>query len=138
MSTSWHEEIERAYAELERSQEAIAQVQRDMSERTVTVTAPSRALTVVVDAQGNLTDLTFPTRAYRSMAGPELAALLIETIAQARRRANDELAEMFSAVLPQGTPIVDMLNGTADLDEMISDAVRLVRDQPGAPGTGRG
>ncbi|PZG14115.1 hypothetical protein C1I95_22405 [Micromonospora craterilacus] len=138
MSTSWHEEIERAYAELERSQEAIAQVQRDMSDRRVTVTAPNRALVVVVDASGTVVDITFPTRAYRSMAGPELGALLIETIAEARQRATDELASMFSALLPDSMPIADLINGTTDIDQMINEGMRLIRDQPGPPSTGRG
>ncbi|GGM63412.1 YbaB/EbfC family nucleoid-associated protein [Dactylosporangium sucinum] len=137
MSTSWHEEIERAYAELEQSQQAIAQVQHDMAGRTITATSKNRTVSVVVDAQGEVLDVKFPTRAYRSMPTPELSALLVETIGQARRQATAELASMFSAVLPQATPIADMLNGTADIDEMMREVMRQMPDMPGAPSPDR-
>ncbi|MFI2710481.1 YbaB/EbfC family nucleoid-associated protein [Micromonospora sp. NPDC018662] len=138
MSTAWHDEIERAYTELEQSQQAIAQVQHDMAGRTTTVRSKNRALSVVVDAQGEVVEIKFHSRGYRSMPAPELSALLVETIAEARRQAIAEVASMFSAVLPPSMPIMDMLSGTADIDEMISEAMRQIPDLPGTPGAERG
>lgn len=137
MSTSWHEEIERAYAELDESQQAIAQVQHDMTGKQITVTSKNRAVTVVTDAQGEVIDIKFNSRAYRSMPAAELSALLVETIGEARRQALAELASMFSAVLPQSTPILDMLNGTVDMDEMLREAMRQIPDLPGTTGAER-
>ncbi|MET7424481.1 YbaB/EbfC family nucleoid-associated protein [Dactylosporangium sp. NPDC005555] len=137
MSTSWHEEIERAYAELDESQQAIAQVQHDMTGKQITVTSKNRAITVVTDAQGEVIDIKFNSRAYRSMPAAELSALLVETIGEARRQSLAELASMFSAVLPQSTPILDMLNGTVDMDEMLREAMRQIPDLPGTPGAER-
>ncbi|PTA45178.1 YbaB/EbfC family nucleoid-associated protein [Micromonospora sp. RP3T] len=137
MSGSWHDEIDRAYTELEESQQAITRVQHDMADRRITVRSRNRALSVVVDAQGEVVDITFHSRGYRSMPPRELSELLVETIAEARRQAVAEVASMFSAVLPSSLPIMDMINGTADIDEMISQALRQVPDLPGAPGAER-
>lgn len=137
MSTSWHEEIERAYAELDESQQAIAQVQHDMTGKRITVTSKNRAITVVTDAQGEVTDIKFNSRGYRSMPTAELSALLVETVGEARRQALAELASMFSAVLPQSTPILDLLNGTVDIDEMVREAMRQIPDLPGTTGAER-
>src|SRR5258707_6036192 len=100
MSTSWQEDIERAYTELEHSQQALRQVRTDVAGRTVTVKSKNRAVSVVVDAQGEVLDVKFHSRAYRSMPAGELSALLVETIGQARKQAMAELATIFSAVLP--------------------------------------
>jgi len=126
MSTSWQDDLERAYTELERSQQAISQVQADLVGRRATVKSKNRMVSVVVDAQGAVVDLTFHSRAYRAMPAAELSALLVETIGQAREQAMAELASMFSAVLPSAVPVADMLSGTADIEKMMSDMMRQV------------
>jgi DNA-binding protein YbaB len=137
MSGSWHDEIARAYADLEQSQQAITQAQHDLAGRRTTVRSRNRALSVVVDAQGDVVDITFHSRGYRSMPAAELSALLVETISEARRQAIAEVASVFSTILPEAVPIMDMINGTADIDEMISQAMRQVPDLPGTPGAER-
>jgi DNA-binding protein YbaB len=129
------EEIERAHAEFEATQRAIGEIQHDMVGRRVTATSANRAVSVSCDLQGDVVDITFHTRGFRTMAGPELAALLVTTIGEAKRLALAEVATMFSSVLPDATPVFEMLNGTADFDEMMRAAIRHLNEapEPGGP-----
>ena len=135
---SWQEDLERAHTELERSQQALREVQADLAGRTVVVKSKNRAVSVIVDAHGEVLDVKFHSRAYRSMSAAELGALLVETIGQARKQAMAELASRFSAVLPPAMPIADMLTGTADFDEMMREISRQVSTDLGKPSAERG
>jgi len=129
-----HDEIEKLQAELERSQRAIEAIRLDMTAERSTVTSKNRAISVTVDSQGELVEIKFLTRSYRLMPSAELAALLVETIATARREALAKMAALFEAVLPDNIPVLDMINGTLDIDEMMREAVGMAGEWPGKPG----
>src|SRR5262245_11306885 len=124
MSSPLHEEIERAQAELERSHQAITEIQQQMAGTATTVTSKNRAISVTVDSQGELVAIKFLTRSYRLMPSAELGTLLVNTIGEARKQALAQMASLFQAVLPAGAPILDMINGTVDFDEMMREAIR--------------
>ena len=65
------------------------------------------------------------------MPAAELSALLVQTVGEARQEAVAELASMYAAVLPSALPIMEMMNGSVDIDEMMSEALRQVPDRPG-------
>ncbi|MGW4462617.1 YbaB/EbfC family nucleoid-associated protein [Micromonospora sp. NBC_01796] len=128
MSSPLHNQIEQAYAELERSQAALAGVQEELAGAQTTVTSKNRAITVTVDSRGDLVDIKFLTRSYRTMPSAELATLLIETIAEARTKAQAAVAATFQSVLPTGMSALDMINGTVDFEEMMREAIRIANE----------
>lgn len=128
MSSPLHNQIEQAYAELERSQAALAGVQEELDGAQTTVTSKNRAITVTVNSRGDLVDIKFLTRSYRTMPSPELATLLIDTIAEARTKAQAAVAATFQSVLPAGMSALDMINGTVDFDAMMREAIRMANE----------
>ncbi|MEO3742080.1 YbaB/EbfC family nucleoid-associated protein [Plantactinospora sp. B5E13] len=137
MTSPLHDRIEQAYAEFERQKQAITEVRRELSTAQTTVTAKNRALTVTVDGRGDLVEIRFPTNSYRTMAPAELANLLMETVKTARDQARGRTANAFQTLLPTGLPLLDMLNGTADFDDLMRETVRVVTEPfPSAGGEG--
>ncbi|MFI7024257.1 YbaB/EbfC family nucleoid-associated protein [Micromonospora sp. NPDC049900] len=127
------DQIEQAYAELAASQAAIADVQSRLDGSETSVTSKNRVITVTVNSRGDLVDIRFLSRSYRSMPSAELATLLVDTVGAARQQAQAAVAAAFAAVLPPGMPVLDMINGEADFESMMRDAIRLVNDPwPGA------
>ncbi|MFK3979269.1 YbaB/EbfC family nucleoid-associated protein [Micromonospora sp. NPDC050397] len=138
MSSPLHNQIEQAYAELERSQAALAGVQEELDGAETTVTSKNRAITVTVNSRGDLVDIKFLTRSYRTMPAAELATLLIDTIAEARAKAQAAVAATFQSVLPAGMSALDMINGTVDFDSMMREAIRMANEPfPGEEATDR-
>ncbi|RKR86736.1 YbaB/EbfC DNA-binding family protein [Micromonospora pisi] len=133
MSSPLQNRIEQAFAEFEQQKIAISGIERKIEAAKTTVTAKNRAVTVTVDGRGDLVEVKFPTNAYRTMPPAELGSLLVETTKAAREQAREGAAELFQTILPAGMPILDMLNGSVDFDEMMSEAMRAANEPfPGA------
>jgi DNA-binding protein YbaB len=116
-------QLEQAYTELERGRAAIEAIHRDLATAETERTSRNRALTITVDSRGAVTRIKFNNNTYRTMAGAELAQLLVDTIALAREEAVARTAERFRSVLPAGTPLQGMLAGKVDLDGMVRAAM---------------
>ena len=106
MTSAFHDQIEQHYEQLRRKQAEMAEVQQRLASVQATATSKNRAITVVVDSRGELVDIQFRTRAYRSMAAKELSQMLRDTIAAARNDAKAALMDQFAKVLPD-MPIRD-------------------------------
>jgi DNA-binding protein YbaB len=116
--------IEQRLAEFERRRSALADVQTEVNQTRATVESKSRAIAVTVDSRGELVDITFRGNGFRSMAGPELAQLIVETVRTARSEVMDTVAAMFGPALPPGLPLREMMNGKVNFDTMMRDAAR--------------
>ncbi|NMO55375.1 YbaB/EbfC family DNA-binding protein [Actinoplanes sp. TBRC 11911] len=139
MSSPMHDRIEQAYAEFEKKKEAIAGFENAIGTAHTTVTSKNRELNVTVDGRGDLTEIKFPTNAYRSMAPAELANLLVDTVRSAREKARAEAANMLESLLPARAPILSMLNNPGGFDQMMREAVRIVSEPfPGSKPTADG
>ncbi|GAA4545205.1 YbaB/EbfC family nucleoid-associated protein [Amycolatopsis samaneae] len=129
MTSSYDERIGDLLADYRRQRDELAETRRKIEEISVTATAPGRAVTVTVGAQGEISELGFPTPAYRRMAPAELATVLLTTIADARRRAT---AEMEAVLKPHVPPeFRDLAAGVVpEHPPMTEDVRRLVEDDP--------
>jgi DNA-binding protein YbaB len=131
-----HNRLEEMMAELERHKAAIGELQDGLASSETSVTSKSRAITVTVDGQGELTGIRFVTNSYRSMAPAELAALIVETVREAREKSKVHAVQLFSQVMPSGVPIMEMLNGPVDFDTAMADIQQAFReaesDRPGS------
>jgi YbaB/EbfC DNA-binding family len=123
MSTPMNNDIERAYAQFEASKRAIGELRGQLRGGTTTATSRNRALTVTVDGHGELSEIKFLTRSYRIMPSIELAALLVETIGEARRLSLAKATEAFQAVLPAGLPLAELVGGDLDIGQLMDGMI---------------
>jgi DNA-binding protein YbaB len=93
---------------------AMLDTQRRLREITATAVAPKRTVTVVAGCQGEVTELSFPTQAYRSMAPAELAAVIKGTIAKARAEVMRQVSDLMGPVLPEGMSFAELTSAGMD------------------------
>ncbi|HWB37736.1 MAG TPA: YbaB/EbfC family nucleoid-associated protein [Rugosimonospora sp.] len=121
MSTPMHDEVERIQAEYEERKRAIAGLQQSLGSQATTVQSKNRELSVTMDANGQVTEVKFLSGRYRSMSGAELGALVVDTIRQARRQCLESVAAAYRTVLPAGLPLMDVLNGSTDIERLMDE-----------------
>lgn len=119
MDSDFTNELGELFESLRQQQAVMAEAQVKVREVSATVTARKRALTVTVDAQGNVTELSFPTEAYRKMAPRELAALIQETFVKARQDVARQVAELMAPFIPDGVSLEDIAKGEMDWDSIV-------------------
>jgi DNA-binding protein YbaB len=124
--------------EFHQQREAMLAAQRKLRSVSGTATAPKRAVKVTVGCQGEITELSFPTQAYRTMAPAELAAAVTETIATARAKAMHAMSELMAPLLPAGVSARDAAAGKVDLASFVPDGLPRSLDEllGGAPASG--
>ncbi|OLR92311.1 hypothetical protein BJP25_22945 [Actinokineospora bangkokensis] len=93
--------------------------QRRLGEVAATATSPRRVVSVTVGGQGQVTDVSFPTGAYKRMAPAELASAILSTIAEARDKALDEAADLLAPMLPPGLDARQVMRGQADIGAVL-------------------
>ncbi|GAA1027924.1 MULTISPECIES: YbaB/EbfC family nucleoid-associated protein [Amycolatopsis] len=111
-------ELESLFASLREQQAAMVEARRSALAISATATGPKRALTVTVDARGEVTELAFPTEAYRTMAPRELAALIQDTIGKARADVAKQMSEVMAPFVPEGLSFDDLMKGKTDWEAM--------------------
>ena len=121
MSTPYDQGIEDLLALYRKQREEAAETRRRINEVTGTGTAPRQSVKVTARANGEITEIEFPTGAYRRMAPKELSEALLTALAQAREKALEQVAELTALGLPPGVGVGDLLQGTADPGVLLSD-----------------
>jgi len=138
MTSAWEARIEQGMAEVRRYQEDLARMQRSLLERSASVTTADRAITVVVGAQGDLTDIEFHGAAYRSMAGTDLAKAIVGAYQQARQKMAAETDQVVRSFVERGTGIRDTMVGDNPLEELLGPIRRAARAAGGLDADPRG
>ncbi|ONI83110.1 hypothetical protein ALI144C_16520 [Actinosynnema sp. ALI-1.44] len=117
--------VEMLRDEYERQVTNLAEMQKRISEVSATAVSPRRELSVTVGPQGVLTELNFLSTAYRRLAKNELSALVMKTIADARAKLNDQLAEIMTPMMPPGLDLKAALEGKVSAKDLAPDESRL-------------
>lgn len=107
-------------ADYQRQCESLAQVQRKIDETVGTAVAPRQAAKVTVDASGAVTELEFPTGAYKNMAPKELADMLLAVLKEAHENAVRAVTGIVGEQQSDGESIADMLGGQEDFKNWLS------------------
>jgi hypothetical protein len=94
-------------AEFERQRVALAELQREMQNLSETSTSPRREVSVTVGQNGVLTDIQFPSSAFRRMTPGELSSVL--------------MAKMLQPHLSDGADADDLVRGTAKSEAYMPD-----------------
>jgi len=135
MADQLNNEVERAFAELQRGRAAAAEMEKNLAERSTTVTTKRREVSVTVDSRGALTEIRFPTPAFRSMAPVELGKLIVESVGKAREQALSEIMSSFEDAFPGDQPFLDLVTGVAGgrgtfrLDQMVADVMGMSHEE---------
>jgi DNA-binding protein YbaB len=87
-----------------------------------TVIPKSRVVSVTVDGGGEIVEIKFPTKAYRTMASAEFAQVLMDAVGEARALAREAATAELQALLPAGMPVLDALTRPVDIDELFERA----------------
>ncbi|SDT10258.1 YbaB/EbfC family nucleoid-associated protein [Actinoplanes derwentensis] len=106
--------VERLFAEYERQRGAMADMQRRMSEISVTVTSPRREVSVTVGQNGVLTGIDFPSGAHKRLTTADLTRLVMAAYTEAKEKALDQAAELLAPSLPAGIDARGLVRGSTD------------------------
>jgi hypothetical protein len=130
MSDPYAAEYERLYADYQQRYQRIVETQRRLREISCTATSPRKSVSVTVGHGGVVTDVSFPTSAYKQLPPAELASVVLETITAARELATAEAATIVAPSVPEGVNVHALLSGSMDLQSLlpkdpdVSDATR--------------
>ncbi len=128
MTAPMYDRVEAAMRELREQQRRLQEVQNQLASEGVSVTSRDHMVTVTLDARGEVSGITFHSTKFRRMAPAELGSVITQTIRQARQRAMEQVIAAYQDFLPSPIDLRKVLNGDFDLDQMISDAVRMASE----------
>ena len=119
MSAPLEQQLDEAMSHYRDQRAGALDYQRRLGEVAATATSPRRVVTVTVGGQGQVTDISFPTGAYKRMAPAELAAAIMSTLDEARDKALDQAADLLAPMLPPGLDARSVMRGTADIGAVL-------------------
>jgi DNA-binding protein YbaB len=131
MSSPFASRLEELAASYERARSDVRQTQDQLRTITATVKSDKGLLTVTVGAQGQITELRFNSRAYRSMSPGALATVLTETIEKARLAVTTRVGEIVGGSLPAGLSFDAVREGAVDWDAVLPQPTQSLDDLAG-------
>lgn len=140
--SGYEQEIEQLLADYRKEREEADENRRRINAVTGTATSRRREVKVTVSARGEVTEVDFPTSAFRRMTPKELGELILTTIAEARAQALEQVDQLPFAKGLFGLKPSEMLTGDLDMDSLLPNdphTSELVRDylEHGFTGEGR-
>jgi DNA-binding protein YbaB len=115
----WH--VEQIAAEYSQQRTNAIEMHRKMQEITAKVTSSKGLVTIEMNAQSEITSLTFKSRAYREMAPAELANVILDTIRRARDSIQKQMLEALPSTSFAGASFADLLNGNVDFASLLPE-----------------
>ncbi|GAA1324905.1 YbaB/EbfC family nucleoid-associated protein [Pseudonocardia xinjiangensis] len=103
----------------------LMQMRNRLKSVSASATAPRKVVSVTVGNGGELTDLSFPTNAYKTMSRTELAATILRTVAEARTKAMQQSAETLGPILPAGVDFDHLVDGTVEMKDLLPEGISL-------------
>ncbi|MET8767345.1 YbaB/EbfC family nucleoid-associated protein [Streptomyces sp. NPDC004658] len=128
--SGYEQEIERLLAEYNKEREEAEENRRRINALTATATSRRREVKVTVSARGEVTEVDFPTGAFRRMTPKELGELIRSTISEARAQALQQVDELPMGKMLFGLKPSELLTGNVDMNSILpsdphtSDLVR--------------
>jgi DNA-binding protein YbaB len=133
----FNERIEHLFQEYERQRSSLTTMQQKMREISASATSPRREVTVTVGQNGVVTDVTFPTGAYKRLTPAELTAVIMQTYAEAKEQVMELAAEVLAPVLPEGMDAHALVRGTAGAETFLPAEPRMATSVREFLGLGR-
>ncbi|MBB4687600.1 YbaB/EbfC family nucleoid-associated protein [Amycolatopsis jiangsuensis] len=123
MSSQYEKMLEDAMGAYQRQREHFDETRNEVDTATSSATSARREVTATVGRTGELTELSFPTGAYKRMAPAELASVIVQTVAAAREKSVAAAAELMAPMLPPGISAEDLMSGKVDVNALFSARV---------------
>ncbi|MFG3237359.1 YbaB/EbfC family nucleoid-associated protein [Streptomyces antibioticus] len=97
------ERLAKAMEALETTRAAVADAEERLRSASVTLMSKDRSLEITVGARGELTAMKFHDGKYRAMAPTQLAAVIMQTLGEARSRMARQVLETYQPI-SEGVP----------------------------------
>jgi DNA-binding protein YbaB len=114
--------LDAAIAELDQARQLAEDIRQRTSNATFTASPKNKMLTATVNGQGDLRTIVFRGEAYRSLAPAELAKLIVDTVAEARKQSLAQAMEAVRELSPQVAMPLDLMDPASTLEEFIGHA----------------
>ena len=128
MANQYEALLDQALAEAAQARERSADLYRELNDLSETATSARQEVKVTVGRQGELTDLSFPSSGFKKMTGPELAAVIVKTAAQAQSQLRARAAALMAPSMPAGVSAEDLIAGKADVQAWLPRTIGSVEE----------
>jgi DNA-binding protein YbaB len=108
--SSLQDQIDQLMADFDRTTKAIDSMSKELNAASHTKRSKNRMVSVTVDSKGGITDLTFHTTAYRTMAQAELSQLLLSVIEEARAGAQAAAEKSMKGFMPESSSLMTSMS----------------------------
>lgn len=135
---NFNERIESLFEEYQRQRNSLTEMQQRMRQISATATSPRREVTVTVGQNGVITDIRFPTSAYRRLTPTDLTAVIMETYAEAKEQSMVQATAILAPMMPEGMDAAALVRGTAGTDAFMPAEPRMATSVREILGMGRG
>jgi len=110
--------LDEALAGLAEERRRLDELHEKIATSSTVVHSKDRVLSVTVDGRGELSKIAFDGTRYRRLAPAELAKLITDTVAAARREAIGKISGMAGDIVP-GVSFEDVAMGKLDVRTMV-------------------
>ncbi|MGW4105296.1 YbaB/EbfC family nucleoid-associated protein [Streptomyces sp. NPDC004976] len=137
MTEPLEKRLEKAMAELQAAQEAIARTERELRQASFAVLSSDRAVRVTVGPQGELTKIEFLEKKYRDMSPQGLAASVLEAATAARLKINRHVMKAMAPFTEPSAGVPELKGFEVDWERIFGSEV-LGEDDEDSAREGRG
>jgi DNA-binding protein YbaB len=115
--------LEKAMAELQAAQEAVARTERELRRASFAVLSSDRAVRATVGPQGELTGIEFLENKYRDMSPQELAASVLEAANAARLKMNRHVMQAMAPFTEPSSSVPELRGFELDWERIFGPEV---------------
>ncbi|QNE78963.1 YbaB/EbfC family DNA-binding protein [Streptomyces finlayi] len=134
MTEPLEKRLEKAMAELEAAQEAVARTERELRAASFTALSSDRAVRATAGPQGELTGIDFLENKYRDMSPQELAASVLEAASAARLKMNRHVMKALAPFTEPSSNVPELKGFEMDWERIFGPDV--LREDDGDTGSG--
>ncbi|MFG3182276.1 MULTISPECIES: YbaB/EbfC family nucleoid-associated protein [Streptomyces] len=136
MTEPLEKRLEKAMAELQAAQEAVARTERELRQASFTVLSSDRAVRATVGPQGELSGIEFLENKYRAMSPQELAASVLEAANAARLKMNRHVMKAMAPFTEPSSGIPELKGFEVDWERIFGPEVLCDDDEDTPRDTG--
>ncbi|MGW7368725.1 YbaB/EbfC family nucleoid-associated protein [Streptomyces sp. NPDC054841] len=115
--------LEKAMAELQAAQEAVARTERELRQASFAVLSSDRTVRATVGPQGELTGIEFLENKHRDMSPQELAASVLEAASAARLKMNRHVMKAMAPFTEPSSDVPELKGFELDWERIFGPAV---------------
>ncbi|MEU0134927.1 YbaB/EbfC family nucleoid-associated protein [Streptomyces sp. NPDC006296] len=138
MTEPMEKRLEKAMAELQAAQEAVARTERELRNASFSALSSDRAVRATSGPQGELAGIEFLENKHRDMSPQELAASVLEAAGAARLKMNRHVMKAMAPFAEPSSDVPELKGFELDWErifgpEVLRDDEDATRDTPATP-----